>query len=277
MSNSDNPKSADEKLDALYKLTQESESPADIDSHLMASARRALESEASSSTALWKNRYGWATAATLLLTSTLFLSVTNDPSPKGSDALSPKPSPENTVAAEPVTPAPSTPALAASDQDLEAQIEVEQPQLRQHKRGTESRLTADLADLADLKDAATATQNQNRFRSAAKRTPLDQLARPAVAVSCKEYPNLLIDRVCWYTADNETVGPNQFRLYASPTSECAGQTLRLQTAEGAPTPHPTSTAQRFVFARKEATVDSAQDSIRCVAGKLERQSLALGR
>jgi|GEM_PF-5690116 len=88
MSNSDNTSNSDDKLDALYKLTQqpdsvlsedssaEDSSPPDIDATIMAAAREATAGElatppeeiaeptGSSNIMGWQQRFGWATAAT---------------------------------------------------------------------------------------------------------------------------------------------------------------------------------------------------------------------
>ncbi len=340
MSNSDN---SDDKLDALYKLTQqpatvlsedssaEDMSPPDIDATILAAAREAItgelatpsgemegtgESAGKSSISSWQHRFGWATAATVLLTSVLFVSLVDNEPKLG--ALS------------------SERAMQANDAPVVGQSRIEQPRAKPSRiepsriepsRVEPSRVGVDTGaamksirttndvqaaapelELESISSAADISKSTLKGRPAPaapadlaefSKQPRDSQSlqeKPSAAIEeivvtgrsvvqdtdnartisvpnyCLDYPGLLISQVC----------KNPAALSASPTlqanrqSECAGETLTLSAGSEAPTPHDSSTLDRFVL-QNENTANEPTEEIVCQSGKLVRQSLARGR
>lgn len=96
MANSDDP--LDRLYERLHELPGEAGSPEDLDAQLRAAARDSLGSaERGSPVALWQKRFGWASAATVLLSSVLFLSLPETPSLLPADSASVPGSGESSV------------------------------------------------------------------------------------------------------------------------------------------------------------------------------------
>lgn len=66
--------SSDEKLAALYERASDS-SPPDLDAGIRAAAREAIANEQNPAVWGWQQRYGWASAAAILLTTAIFLEL----------------------------------------------------------------------------------------------------------------------------------------------------------------------------------------------------------
>ena len=274
MSNSDNTSNSDDKLDALYKLTQRADSdlspdvsPPDIDASLVAAAREATTGHAATQTDApsdatatnnngvgWQQRYGWATAATLLLTSVLFVSQLNT-------------EPQSAVIGD-------TDGFAADEAEVQIQIEPSHRVPATSPVGT-------MTQSAPAPQAAQATQAQEErvvVTSKLRAQQPAQARRKSVQSYCEDYPELLISQVC----TNPLADSASFTLRANDQSECAGQTLRLNGVNNQPEPDNSSTLARFVIKSEQSDnaleLESAfKDQIVCQSGKLIRQSLARGR
>ena len=292
MSNSDNTSNSDDKLDALYKLTQRADSdlspdvsPPDIDASLVAAAREATTGHAATQTDApsdaaatnsngvgWQQRYGWATAATLLLTSVLFVSQLNT-------------EPQSAVIGD-------TDGFAADEfvvdefvadefvaDEAEVQIQVE-PSHRVPATSPVGTMTQS-APAPQAAQASQATQAQEErvvVTSKLRAQQPTQARRKSVQSYCEDYPELLISQVC----TNPLADSASFTLRANDQSECAGQTLRLHGVNKQPQPDDSSTLARFVIQSEQTDnaleLESAfTEQIVCQSGKLIRQSLARGR
>ena len=284
MSNSDNTSNSDDKLDALYKLTQRADSdlspdvsPPDIDASLVAAAREATTGHAATQTDApsdatatnnngvgWQQRYGWATAATLLLTSVLFVSQLNT-------------EPQSAVIGD-------TDGFAAdefvADEFVADEAEV-QIQVEPSHRVPATSPVGTMTQSAPAPQAAQATQAQEErvvVTSKLRAQQPAQARRKSVQSYCEDYPELLISQVC----TNPLADSASFTLRANDQSECAGQTLRLHGVNKQPQPDNSSTLARFVIQSEQSDnaleLESAfTEQIVCQSGKLIRQSLARGR
>ena len=280
MSNSDNTSNSDDKLDALYKLTQRADSdlppdvsPPDIDASLLAAAREATTGHAATQTDApsdaaatnnngvgWQQRYGWATAATLLLTSVLFVSQLNT-------------EPQSAVIGD-------TDGFAADEAEVQIQIEPSHRVPAKSPVGTMTQ-SAPAPQAAQASQASQATQAQEErvvVTSKLRAQQPAQARRKSVQSYCEDYPELLISQVC----TNPLADSASFTLRANDQSECAGQTLRLNGVNKQPEPDNSSTLARFVIQSEQSDnaleLESAfTEQIVCQSGKLIRQSLARGR
>jgi len=306
MSNSDNTSNSDKKLDALYKLTQQSESelpeiasdddvsPPDIDASLMAAARKATAVGSSSAeetpisnpsnSISWQQRYGWATAATVLLTSVLFISQLDT---------------------QPESAAISTTESFGADEVLSAPMRAEEAALADSAASVDTALSNQVAPMASSR-SAPAPKASGGFASYSKqarsqaaesiqkeRIQADSIEFEEIAVTsrhraqkfedaplsvqaqCLDYPALLISKVC----TNPLASSAIISLRANVQSECAGQSLNLPADNDLPEPDVSSTLSRFVL-KADNPADPNQpptEEIVCQSGKLIIQSLARGR
>ena len=277
MSNSDNTSNSDDKLDALYKLTQRADSdlspdvsPPDIDASLVAAAREATTGHAATQTDApsdaaatnsngvgWQQRYGWATAATLLLTSVLFVSQLNT-------------EPQSAVIGD-------TDGFAADEAEVQIQVEPSHRVPATSPVGTMTQ-SAPAPQAAQASQATQAQEERVVVTSKLRAQQPTQARRKSVQSYCEDYPELLISQVC----TNPLADSASFTLRANDQSECAGQTLRLHGVNKQPQPDDSSTLARFVIQSEQTDnaleLESAfTEQIVCQSGKLIRQSLARGR
>lgn len=334
MSNSDSTSNSDSKLDALYKLTQqpdsanalsedssaEDTSPPDIDATILAAAREATaveqatpiggveETAGKTSILSWQQRFGWATAATVLLTSVLFISlVDNEPKMgalSGEKVVRSNDAPivqqsryeaDTDAAMESIGVAGDTYAVeqepeitpisdrsATLDSNLHTVPQSVPASAPPSDISAFSKQLRNPRSLPETSNAASSEVIEEIVVTASKKAeptlPTTALSAPpappaalARASSCQNYPKLLIGLVCTYFPSNTT----QVELQANEMSACAGQTLHLPAGIEAPTPHSSSTLSRFVLQSKDAA--SPTEEIVCQSGKLVRQSLARGR
>lgn len=302
---------SDDRLDALYKQLSADDnatSPAEIDERLRAAARAssagttktvaspaATKATAATGTG-WQQRYGWATAATLVLASAVFLRTLDTAPPS---LAIPKPAPSAaappTLASEPVVPRAvvqqeqtalfekratrisKTVASATDSNGLAASTDQGFSTRRRVKITAEAELAPRVIAISQAPAQAPAqprVQQRERMQS-------DQMAersdnqvieevivtgRSAKASNCEHYPNLLINRVCRNSAE-------RFTLRANKTSRCAGLSYVIETTDGRPQPHSSSDSKHFVFDEEDGPVDQ----LVCKRGTLKLQSLARGR
>ena len=241
---------SDDKLDALYKLsldTPEDRSPEDINSLIRANARDAL-----SAPEQWRKRYGWASAATVFLTTALFFSVNNAPEPANNVAdtfQQPVQQPVQRSASEAddmlVPPAALEAAPATAPVPSHTRKKLGRSQMSVQKISTESM------------------------------SGLSALSKPA---PCRHYPNLLVTQVCVEKQASTADASTDLVLKAHPQSSCAGETLKLPRPAQPFVAHKGSSMERFVLAKSVAELSvPAEQEIVCKKGQLVIQSLARGR
>jgi len=302
MSNSDGTSNSDEKLDALYKMTQQhldsrlstdDVSPPDIDASLLAAAREATAGGAAdidapaSSGLTWQQRYGWATAATLLLTSVLFVSVTDsdpqmDAFSNDSEAVSLEAPATNqselrsNAKSAPVSdtlrqsaPA-SAPATVPTPETADTQADF--LARSKHSRTLQSMRTKPTEAIEEIVVPASPVAQKQLLDSTQESLKKSPLGITGLTSDCSDYPGILIDLVCTRNSKATT----RVVLRANKQSSCAGQTLYLSDWKEPPIAHSSSTFSRFVMQNSDATTQPAEEII-CQSGKLVRQSLARGR
>ena len=311
MSNSDSTSNSDSKLDALYKLTQlndsvlsednsaEDMSPPDIDATILAAAREATtdelgppegnkeesrESASKTSILSWQRRFGWATAATVLLTSVLFISLVDNEPQMGTLSRATDRQANDAAVVE-LSPAEQSRVRADTDAAMKSvsasnDFETIEPELEFDlisDRGAPKARVEVQKEVQSLQEKPSPVIEEILVRppTMAQESDSVQVERAQLQrerSNCLNYPEFLISQVCTYPHALSTTT----ELRASQQSGCAGQTLTLSAGSEPPKPHDSSTPDRFVIQHSD-TAKPPTEEIVCQSGKLVRQSLARGR
>ena len=274
-SNDSNPD--DKKMQQLDDLYQrlgdddpESTSPPDIDTALRAAAR---EQQGAASTSNWQRRYGWATAATVLMTSALFLSLpdTNDPSPLSHE--------------------PAQQEFQAKTQDRQrVRQEAAAPATGMLETHEPESAAADLAIEGFSKQLRPGKAISSRKAMSSSKSRI--MSKEKSTENCVTYQQMMISRLCQVSfpdseqsVDKNSENAVNFELYASEQSPCAGQkfalnSTTLKSIRGMPTLSAGGDESRvFIdYELEDRAVSKTQtDELVCESGRLTLQSLARGR
>ena len=291
MSTSENTPADDQQIDRLYRTSQ-STSPVDLDDSIRAAARSAQTSTSSTPSSYWnwQQRFGWATAAAVVLTSALFIALpeTNSGDPLSAQSKrpvnpetpavqsappvtqpSPEPLPEHVSVAAPVSTAapPSLPAEVFAPPSADSL-----PQRSQ----VVAKKTQSLAIEAEPRRPIAAFSKNTRGISAAKTESLSQrqsgrrleevvMSDSVAAPQCQSLGDGLIERIC-----SVPDTPNHFVAYPKQTALCGP--LTLDKLRSPPLTDAASDADTFVY-----SVGKDAFAATCERGHWVIQSLARGR
>ena len=250
--------SSDDKLDALYGAKEGHSadlSPGDVDDNIRTAARNAMEQELAQNVDQnggslfgWQQRYRWAGAAVLLLTTLVFVQLPDDQDPVGS-ARPDHGAPESPT---PVNPNKPQEIDVQSDPPV-ASVPSVPPQTVQP-----SMPTAELVNPASAYAESSSTPAVNSRAAQAFRQQLDALPpmatpptdaavrrKKASSDGCVTYTGQLISRACPLV---EAMG---WELFLTNNSQCADQGYQLPAAK-----FPLSRAPQPVGGGEKPTADS---------------------
>lgn len=277
---------SDDKLDQLYaRLDDNSTSPPDLDEQLRAAARDSIAqaqgaAASTSSGLLTGSRWGWATAATVLLTSALFLSLPESqldiPSAQ-SRSQAPAASAETAERSTRTATTPEMITAAEIEADMAADVESEPPALSPalspmltpaRDRGLAANDAAPQTGRSRLQSRnSSAAASANRFRDG-----FAGLAKSASnTADCVNYQHGPVARACviahesvnaatdMNTAGIDTKGSYLYRLHPVAGSNCKVYPTRL---DAAPAPAQQTGDSDFRF-----TNNGSSWSLSCVNGE----------
>lgn len=272
------------RLDRLYRAQNDTDelatSPADLDAAIRASAKAAVK-PADSSYTLLQQRYGWATAAVLVISTALFLAVPNsEPDNALNDEFVPMAQPADSADdAQPSLAKPSPALLVppALPPTMPPTMPPEMPPETDAAERSRTKLAAEpvstqraSAKFQTIGTTATATataeyEKPEHSAAQAKRGQSQQeVTHQFNFENCDTIELGPIDRLCTLDGD--------YLLLPRQPSSCGVFKLDQTAENNPPTPASESDSAQFIY-----TLNGQTYALTCEAGSWQVQSLARGR